>query len=139
MERPFYEVYEMLYAEYVYESEFRNRRFFLYSEYSILKEMRRTIDAEDKENSLRPDAKYFLLVNFHHLIIKPLFERRYSTEWKSDVEFGGLREDINEDIVTIIRKTKQRSNIQEISGHQIMKTIDENWQNLKVTNRKIWG
>jgi hypothetical protein len=135
MKSEFYKVYEMLYSEYVYENDYRRKRPFPYDERYIIKRIRMSIDTADKENSLRPDAKYFLMVNFHHLIIRPLFEQRpYKEMFYPDIE-----DDIEDDISTIISETKKESEQGEISGHQIMRTIDKLWKNLKTTRLELWG
>lgn len=139
MKKEYYDTYEMLYAEYIYEKEFIRRRPFPNKEYFMIKTIRKSIDTADKENTLRPDAKYFLLVNFHHLIVKPLFERIYYREIQFEKEFAQIEDDIQADIVTIIFETKKEAEQGEISGHQIMRTIDKVWKNLKTTRLELWG
>lgn len=148
MKREYYDIYEMLYAEYAYENEFRRRRPFPFDEYYIIRTIRQSIDNADKDNSLRPDAKYFLMVNFHHLIVRPLFEQRPYREIRLEKEFIDLESDIKSDINTIVSETKEDINIsesrpnekkEEISGHKIMKTIDRVWKNLKTTKFEVWG
>lgn len=139
MKREYYDTYEMLYAEYIYENDFRRRRPFPFDEYYIVKTIRKSIDTNDKENILRPDAKYFLLVNFHHLIVRPLFERRPYAELRFEKEFQEIEFDIESDIDTIISETKKEAEQREISGHQIMRTIDRVWRELKTTRLEIWG
>ena len=138
----------MLYADYVYEDEFRHRRTPPYDEYYIVKTIRQSIDTADKENFLRPDAKYFLIVNFHHLIVRPLFEQRekpfsdfFSKVFGSEKDFFiELENNIQSDIATIVSETKKEVyNQRDISGHQIMRTIDRIWQNLKTTRFELWG
>ncbi len=139
MRREYYETYEMLYAEYIYENEFRRRRPFRYDEYYIVRTIRKSIDNADKEDTLRPDAKYFLIVNFHHLIVRPLFEQKPYREFRIEKEFARLEDDIQSDIVTIISETKRETEQSEISGHQIMRTIDRLWKDLRTTRFELWG
>lgn len=139
MKKEFYDIYEMLYADYVNENEHRLRRSFHYDEHSIIMTIRKSIDNADKDNSLRPDAKYFLIVNFHHLIVMPLFEQRPFIDRRREKEFSELEDSIQSDISTIISETKIEIRQEEISGHQIMKTIDRVWQKLKITRLEIWG
>lgn len=139
MKKEFYDTYEMLYSEYIYENEFRRRRPFPYDEYYIIKTIRKSIDTADKENILRPDAKYFLIVNFHHLIVRPLFEQRPYREFRLEKEFAEIEDDIQADITTIVSETKKEAEQREISGHQIMRTIDRVWKNLKTTRLELWG
>jgi len=135
MKNEFYDIYEMLYSEYIYENDFRRRRPYPYDERYIIKRIRVSIDKADKENSLRPDAKYFLMVNFHHLIIRPLFEQRPSRE----KFYPEIEDDIEADISIIISEAKKESEQGEISGHQLMRTIDKLWKNLKTTRLELWG
>ncbi|MEO0075615.1 MAG: hypothetical protein ABIK31_05860 [candidate division WOR-3 bacterium] len=137
MREEFYKAYQDLYSEYVYEQNFRRRRpYLLYEdEYYIIRQIRISIDKADKENTLRPDAKYFLLVNFHHLIVRPLFEQRpYREKFYPEIE-----QDIDADISTIVSETKQNSEQGEISGHKIMDTINKLWKNLRTTRLELWG
>jgi len=141
MKNEYYEIYEMLYADYIYESSYRRRK--PPDEYYLLKLIRKSIDYADKEGLLRPDAKYFLMVNFHHLIIRPLFEQGLFKNLRIDDRIKGFEEDIKEniesDIFTIISETKRDSDRSEISGHQIMHTIDRTWKDLKMTRFELWG
>ena len=137
MREEFYKAYQDLYSEYVYEQNFRRRRPYPFyeDEYYIIKQIRISIDKADKENTLRPDAKYFLLVNFHHLIVRPLFERRPHREGF----YPEIEQDIDADISTIVSETKQNSEQGEISGHKIMDTINKLWKNLRTTRLELWG
>lgn len=137
MKEEFYKAYEELYYEYVYEQDFRRRRpYSLYAEeYHIIRKIIISIDNADKENKLRPDAKYFLLVNFHHLIIRPLFDRRLFRE----KFYPEIENDIEADISTIVSETKQESEQGEISGHKVMDTINKSWRNLRTTRLELWG
>jgi len=139
MKSEYYEIYEMLYADYVYENEFRRRRPFPYNEYYFVRTIRKSIDKADREGILRPDAKYFLIVNFHHLIVRPLIEQRPHRDFTNEKELIGLEDSIQSDIETIIFETKREENEQGISGHQIMKTIDRLWKTLKTTKINLWG
>lgn len=137
MKEEFYKAYQDLYSEYLYEQNFRRRRTYsLYQdEYYIIKQIRISIDKADKGDILRPDAKYFLLVNFHLLIVRPLFEQRPNREKL----YQEIIQDIESDISTIISETIQNFEQGEISGHKIMDTINNLWRNLKTTRLELWG
>lgn len=139
MKKEYSEMYENLYADYIYEIEYRRRRPYPNDEYYILKTIRKSIDRADKESRLRPDAKYFLIVNFHHLIIRPLLEQRLNRAYQLDENFPTLEDDILSDISTIVNESMKESEQIEISGHHIMSTIDRIWKNLKTTKLEIWG
>jgi hypothetical protein len=141
MREEFYKVYQDLYSEYVYEQYFRLRVSYPFykDEYYIIRQIRISIDKADKENTLRPDAKYFLLVNFHHLIIRPLFEQRPNGIKNFYAEIEQVEQDIDADISTIVSETKQNSEQGEISGHKIMDTINKLWKKLRTTRLELWG
>lgn len=139
MKREYYDVYEMLYADYVYENEFRRRRPFPTDEYYIVRTIRKSIDRVDKEDKLRPDAKYFLLVNFHHLIVRPLIEQRPIRDFRNEKDYFELEDNIQSDLEAIITDSRDNVTQEEISGHQVMKSIDRLWKSLKTTKLEIWG
>jgi hypothetical protein len=137
MREEFYKAYEDLYFEYVDEQYLIRRRPYLLSkEYYkiIIIKIRISIEEADKENKLRPDAKYFLLVNFDHLIVRPLFERRPYQKGFYEIEKA-----IEADISTIFSTAKQEPEQDEISGHKIMNTINKLWKDLKTTRLELWG
>lgn len=139
MKKEYYEIYEILYAEYIYD--LRNKRGMLFptDEYQIVRQIRKSIDSADKEDRLRPDARYFLLVNFHHLIVKPLVEQKPSRGFRSEKDFIELEKMIQSDLREIVTDSISDPSQTEISGHQIMKSIDKLWNGLKTTKLEIWG
>ena len=140
MKSKYYEIYEILYNEYVYEQDFiRRRRPFHPDEYYIVKTIKKSIERANKERKLRPDAKYFLIVNFHHLIVRPLIEERPRRFRLQEDKMFDLNDSIQDDIHTIVSQTEMDKNENEISGHQIMRTIDRLWKKLKTTKLEIWG
>jgi len=139
MKPEFNKIYENLYADYVYDADKRSSIFVRYNEYELLRTIRRSIDNSDKEDKLRPDAKYFLLTNFHNLIVRPLIDDyRYVLD---NPDLSNLGEYIAEDIQTIINTTTNEisTDSEKISGHQIMSTINGLWKTLKTTSFDIWG
>ncbi|WP_053990088.1 hypothetical protein [Mangrovimonas sp. TPBH4] len=137
MDSNYYKIYENLYADYLYDWD-RQRRVSFYTDYDFIKTIRRSIDRADTENNLRPDAKYFLMVNFHHLIVRPLMESRLEIYFPNHKEFLDLEYSIQTDIGTIISESI-KDNKEDVSGHQIMKTIDNLWRELRTTRLEIWG
>jgi hypothetical protein len=137
MKKEFYKAYEDLYSEYPYEQEFIHRRRYPFyaNEYYITRQIRISIDKADKENTLRPDAKYYLLVNFHHLVVRPLFEQMYYRE----KYYKEIEQHIDADISKIVSETKQKTGKDEISGHDIMNTINTLWRQLRTTQFDFWG
>jgi len=142
MKREYYKIYEMLYADYLYELDFRDKKRLSLEEYSLVRSLKRFIDLANKSEILRPDAKYFLLTNFHQMIIKPILETRYVLIDNDRKGRADLEQYIQDDIKTIILESTHSSfnfDQDRISGHRIMKTIDQLWKKLKCTRLDIWG
>lgn len=141
MKRKYYEIYEALYTDYLNDFEYRRRRLPSSNEYKLVRTIRQSIDKANKENILRPDSKLFLIVNYHHLIVRPLIdERPPRRDFPDDKELLiKLESSIQTDINTIISESRDIGNQEEISGHQVMRTIDKLWETLKTTKLEIWG
>ncbi len=141
MEKKYHEIYDRLYQDYVYEQDFmRKRRPIHPDEYYITKSIKKSIDKSNENAKLRPDSKYFLVVNFHHLIIRPLIDGKpYRSRSKEKILFD-IEDSIHSDINTIINHAVESSEgNNEISGHVIMRCIDQLWPKLKTTKFEIWG
>lgn len=138
MNKEYHNTYKSLYANYVNEINQRKGRY-TDEEGRILFKIIESINNADKENQLRPDAKYFLAVNFHHLIIKPLIIKKAVYSYMINWIPPKLIEDINNDIGTIISQSRKNNINKEISGHQIMRSIDILWKDLNVTKLGVWG
>jgi hypothetical protein len=136
----FYDAYNNLYSNYADESGTLKRTKASYNEFYYIRLIQRTIDREN-HNNLRPDAKYFLLVNFHQLIIRPLLANDNLFNGLSFYPISNLEDIIEADIKTIIKASKSGLNRtqDEISGHRVMTVINEMWQTLNVTKFDIWG
>lgn len=161
-------VYSKLYKDYIskyekmayfaleYSSEFGMP--FRYNnvkkEFDLLMQIDNTIRNASRSFSdkvkdyLRPDAKYFLLVNYHLLIIRPLLMRpqisRHLNEPQQRNLFpkNELADIIENDINLILNKANdsaKAANKEEISGHNIVDTISTNWGNLRSTKFNVWG
>lgn len=138
MESAYYDIYKELYKDYNEDWFFHPRRPPFREDY-YLNAIKEAIEDADKEGNLRPDAKYFLIVNFHHLIVLPILVRRDTPEADFTIRRTGLTSDIREDIKTIISNTRRQEREEDISGHQIMRTIDRLWRDLKTTKLEVWG
>lgn len=107
---------------------------------AFLRMIQEAIDFNTSSPDLRPDAKYFLLINFYHLIVLPIFHQR---ELDNDsISVDVLEEYIRADIKTIIVASSEQLspyNAEQISGHHILSTIDKVWDRLKTTEFEIWG
>jgi hypothetical protein len=154
MNKQFHEIYNELYAEYIYEFGFPRRKRFWEIEYEsemyLLRKVRNSIEhAEmtfDKEPQfdsieMRPDAKYFLLTNFHLMVLQPLIDSQNRFWDQTRVEkriSGDIEADIREIVKEAYNQTKER-NKKYISGHTIMRVIDSKWKQLMSTRFEIWG
>lgn len=99
--------------------------------------VRRTIDdiasefTKQKAVFLREDAKYFILINFTEMIVKPLRER---------VERDRLMHDLSHDTKLLLETAALNSrNREEISGHDIVNALSKNWGELEVMKLDLWG
>lgn len=134
----YYRAYENLYADYVYEERHPFRPYFPY-EYDLIRTIRRAIDRNsDPLENFRSDARYFLLVNFHQMIIRPLLEvRPYSNPILDPIDFFQA---INDDVGTVIQNARENASYGgEITGHSMMQSINNLWPQLRTTKFEIWG
>lgn len=154
MKSEFYEIYYGLYADYIYMFDYPLLRRELFipfeSETNILREIRRAIEKAEMEFEkqdkfqnlvLRPDAKFFLLTNFHLMIVKPLLEHKEKL-WNQTRSQELYYETINKDIRLIIGEAyslTRNKGKKIVSGHSIMSAIDLTWRVLKSTSFEFWG
>lgn len=142
----YHKVYEVLYAEYPYEivKDYRYRRFAPVNEFYLVRTVRRFIDKADKNDQLRADAKYFLLINFHQMIIKPLLEGRFLSS-NGSYDASKLEDDIQSDIELIVSsstsslESRLEPTGERTSGHAVIHSIDSLWRQLKTTRLDLWG
>lgn len=86
---------------------------------------------------LRPDARYFLLTNFLNMIVKPIMYQILQND--QDVAEEELRSYVQTDIKTILNRTLSSRKEVKISGHDIMRSIDQLWPELYSTKMELWG
>ena len=110
-------------------------------EKTLVDTVKRSIENESSESKdvVRPDAKYFLLVNFHQMIVTPIVERSDRGGFiYNKLDLNDLQEKIRSDIETIVRAS-HADNEGKISGHAVMSAIDKHWKKLAITKMSIWG
>jgi hypothetical protein len=98
---------------------------------SIEKAVKEACDARRVE--LRPDAKFFLIVNFHQMVVLPLEHThdRYAQ--------GEILETIRADIDLIIAVAAEAPKDEgQISGGAILRTTAQLWEKLKINAQNIW-
>jgi hypothetical protein len=82
--------------------------------------------------TLRSDAKYFLFINFAHMVETPLAENNETSLYPFN--------NMNEDIKTLVQSASlQDPDETEISGHQIIQALSQTWPSLKLSSLRIWG
>jgi hypothetical protein len=142
MKQEFENAYRSLFYEYPYYRRiaFPDRPYMLRSERDLLEILRNSIirlGEQSVENTgLRSDALYFLLINFHHMIIRPLAESDniYSTRYLQEEQ-----ENILSDLSTVINLALEQARERPVSGHTILETINSSWKSLKTTRLSLWG
>lgn len=85
---------------------------------------------------LRPDARYFLAVNFYHMIAVPVAIR--------DGEGGAIPTPaavdlIRADCTEIVRAAREKYGHEEISGRAMLETCARVYERLKVAASNVWG
>jgi hypothetical protein len=96
------------------------------------------IDLYFSNSQVRWDARYYLLVNFCHMIVLPLHERYTIAEGNGQDALQILEEKIKSDLFFLSSEMKIENEGDEISAHQIIKLIDKNWDVLFTTNSNQW-
>ena len=88
------------------------------------------------DDQLRPDARFFLLINFHQMVLLPLSYAKQSPP--PEVLFEMINQDVRA-VLEIARSRLKRENRREISGHMIVEALSEVWQKLRVSEFELWG
>jgi len=84
--------------------------------------------------TLRPDAKYFLILNFHQMVAVPTKIVLHNS--RRDEISKLIQSDIDFIISAAINHAK---NSQELSGGTIIRTVAEVWDKLKINAEDIWS
>jgi hypothetical protein len=82
---------------------------------------------------LRPDARLFLLVNLHEMIVLPL------SASPGRLEGQRLAELLRNDVRTILEAAREPTGNNEISGHAVINAISRVWDKLRATELDVWG
>src|SRR4051812_32306576 len=172
MKPEFYKVYDELYKNYLRDNaELRDRSFFFSRDRGVgdippdltremIYETRRAIDnaVERRDGyAVRPDAKYFLLVNFYELVLRPIAaELQLRGPVGERFNRDMMREDLKHDVELILDAAEERArssadrpavgwdeegpnNIREISGHNVIDAIGGAWDKIKYNEYLYWG
>jgi hypothetical protein len=124
MERQFHDIYDNLYREYGDELS--------PTQAELPQEIRVRIDNAIDElylsERIRPDAKLYLLVNFHRLVVMPLLE---GGSFSTDEGFDYLSDDVG----ILLRRARDLADSreeEEISGHLLVDALSEVWDELRL-------
>lgn len=143
-----YKIYRKIYQDYLFKllngdndfelNIYRNHyNWQLIAKYAEI--IDETIDEISNNNKIiiRPDAKFFLLLNFHQMIIKPILIRKKENT-KEDVQEieSYIKEDLNKIILSAAILSEEE---EDISSHKIMTSIDNLWNTLNSTKLELWG
>lgn len=149
MKDEFRNIYSNLFSDYYNEFNNPNRLFYRDFEYDLLIQTRRAIDKFEHSKletlPIRSDAKYFLALNFHHMIIKPILEYIKFRHAPLAGNMSKLSNEVENDISQILNASIERLDTEgeekrtEVSAHLIMEVIDDMWEELKLTRFEIWN
>jgi len=94
----------------------------------------KAIDAIDENKRIRPDAKYYLLINFYHMVAVPL------TLHKHEIFSVLYKENVENDVKIILAKAIEMSPKKNvITTTDIIKILPKVWDNLGLNKIKVWG
>lgn len=86
--------------------------------------------------NLRPDARHFLFVNLHQMVVLPVMHRESTSQLSSE----RLRAMLTEDIQVILREACQTSDPQAaITSSEILRATNSVWEKLGLGGLDIWG
>lgn len=88
---------------------------------------------------LRPDAKHFLLINFHQMVILPLVHPDSDPE-KLGIDVKKLSSELKKDAYDILSyAARKKESKEEITSGDILKACAEVWGKLHLQAFDIWG
>lgn len=123
-------------ARYDYFDQPLPRGFSLYDDLDLFETIQQRI-ADFKEAQpnqiLRPDAEYFLLMNFQQMIALPLLLRADPAR-----PYAVIRDAVSDDVKLVLRGAVEEAKNREISGHSIVQSLNKRWRDLKTTDFRIW-
>jgi hypothetical protein len=138
-------IYDQLFVDYGYEFSYRSDRSYPFfpNEATLIRAVRRAIDGADKEARLRADARYFMLVNLHQMVILPILIGRYGPYEIPDRSSEYLENAIEQDVTAVVQNaldtSRGDSDQQGLSAHQIMTAVNNIWDRLKTAEINLWG
>lgn len=151
MNREFYSIYEQLFEIYGHypvpmwwPERWPERMPITFRADEILRRIKSSVDRgverANLSNRLRPDARLFLLVNFHQLFLLPLY---YVRGWSG--EYEEYVNAVDPDIDLILKeadKSARKAGYEEkpeITGRHILDAVHNLWKELRLNRFEIWG
>lgn len=127
-----------------YEVMFKNFRMmspeppFVLRDFDLLTRLQDNIVELEKElpdgTKLRADAKYFLLLNFFCMVLRPIAMNLPST-----LSTPELLDMVREDLAYIMAEATKKKLDEEVTGHTILEVVNDEWNQLKTNSLKVWG
>jgi hypothetical protein len=91
---------------------------------------------EEHTNKIRPDGKYFLLVNFHHMFTMALTH----PDMYQRVPDSTIENCIKKDVNLILDYTHDENNAdREITSGDLLKSTGKLWEKLSINKTSFWG
>ena len=85
---------------------------------------------------LRPDARHFLLINLHQMVVLPLTH----PEADGGLSFQAIRDTLRADTYNILQTADaQRNRDGEITGGDVLRAIAQLWPDLRMNQWDVWG
>ncbi len=134
MNPQFYGIYERLFESFGREFAEPEQQQLAQDAKQIINE---AIDELRLYERVRPDARHFLLVNFHQFVLVPAYLAGDRLGISKDAVLDSLRTDAR----TILRDSEELSRQREkpeISGHIVLNSISNSWDRLKSTFYEFW-
>lgn len=115
---------------------------------SMISQAKSAIENAERDLSvqLRPDAKYFLLLNFTEMILLPISgvrERPHTTPLISSEQ---MQQHLKADIALIVSEAKLKSQLPtwdtksaEITGHNVIDAVSAAWNRMKFNEYFYWA
>lgn len=137
MKSEYYQIYDEMLRDYHDPREWRRFPLMFAPDYDQgLAQIERAVQVscEKKGVKLRPDAKFFLVTNFHQMVAVPV------TVVQGRSVQNEISKLIQEDIDLIISTAASSPNNQmEISGGTILRTTAHVWDKLKTNAQNVWS
>ena|SRR6218665_2633123 len=95
---------------------------------------------EHKNFDVRPDAEYFLLLNFHQMVALPLIigNNIKINDQSEPTPIQKINDAIIHDIAEILRGATEEANNYEISAHSVIQSLNKRWERLETMSFKLW-